>query len=236
LRNPEVLLLDEPTSALDPMTEAAVNDTLRRISADRTVITVTHRLQAAVDVDEIFVMEKGRVSEQGSHRELLAARGLYRTLWEKQSGLIVSPDGSSARIELDRLKLIPILKDISDALARELVDRFEPECFPSRSTIIEQGDPGDRFYIIARGTVAVTRSHHGGDRQHVAVLQDGDHFGEIALLEGGPRTSTVSSLQPTVVLTLSRESFHEVLAQDPVLMERITELARSRRDALFDEP
>jgi ATP-binding cassette subfamily B protein len=198
------------------------------------LLTVTHRLQAAVDADHIFVIEKGRISEHGSHTELLAGNGLYRTLWDKQSGLFVSPDGSSARIDLDRLRLIPILTDVSDDLGREVIERFETERFPPRRTIIQQGDPADRFYVIARGAVSVTRSDDADGKRRVAVLKDGDHFGEIALLEGGPRTSTVTTLQPTVLLTLSRERFRQVLDRDPALLERISQLARSRRAALVD--
>jgi len=77
LRDPAILLLDEPTSDLDPVTEAAINLTLRRLARDRTVIAVTHRLGAIQQADEIFVLDRGRLVEHGRHQELIAADGIY---------------------------------------------------------------------------------------------------------------------------------------------------------------
>jgi ATP-binding cassette subfamily B protein len=85
VRNPSVLLLDEATSALDQTTEAAINRTLRKVAKDHTMIFSTHRLTSVVDMDEIIVMNEGRVIERGSHRELLAAGGVYRKLWDDQT-------------------------------------------------------------------------------------------------------------------------------------------------------
>ncbi len=90
LRNPAILLLDEATSALDQTTEAAVLRTLRRIGRGRTTIFVTHRLTTVTDFDEILVMRDGRVVQRGTHDELVAKKGLYRSLWQDQ-------DRSSAR-------------------------------------------------------------------------------------------------------------------------------------------
>lgn len=85
VRNPSVLLLDEATSALDQTTEAAINRTLRKVAKDHTMIFSTHRLTSVVDMDEIIVMNEGRVIERGSHRELLSAGGVYCKLWADQT-------------------------------------------------------------------------------------------------------------------------------------------------------
>src|ERR1700756_3647502 len=85
IRNPSVLLLDEATSALDQTTEAAINKTLLKVAAGRTMIWSTHRLTSVVDMDEIVVISGGRVIERGSHEELLAKNGVYRRLWDDQS-------------------------------------------------------------------------------------------------------------------------------------------------------
>ena len=87
IRNPSVLLLDEATSALDQTTEAAINRTLFRVAAGRTMIWSTHRLTSVVDMDEIIVISGGKAIERGSHAELLAAEGVYRKLWDDQ-GLV----------------------------------------------------------------------------------------------------------------------------------------------------
>jgi ATP-binding cassette subfamily B protein len=86
VRNPAILLLDEATSALDQTTEAAINKTLMKLARGRTMIFSTHRLTSVVDMDEIIVISGGRAIERGSHAELLAANGVYRKLWDDQSG------------------------------------------------------------------------------------------------------------------------------------------------------
>ena len=74
LRDPAILVLDEATSALDPATEAALNATLARVARGRTVVAVTHRLQSVTGVDRIFVLDHGRLVEEGPHAELLERR------------------------------------------------------------------------------------------------------------------------------------------------------------------
>jgi ATP-binding cassette, subfamily B, bacterial len=86
VRNPAILLLDEATSALDQTTERSITRTLNKVTKGRTVISVTHRLTSVVDMDAIYVLEKGRLAETGSHAELLAKKGLYYKLWQDQTG------------------------------------------------------------------------------------------------------------------------------------------------------
>ncbi|MBB5048947.1 ATP-binding cassette subfamily B protein [Rhodopseudomonas rhenobacensis] len=85
IRNPSVLLLDEATSALDQTTEAAINRTLLKVAKGRTMIFSTHRLTSVVEMDEIIVISGGRAIERGSHKQLLAANGMYRKLWDDQN-------------------------------------------------------------------------------------------------------------------------------------------------------
>jgi ATP-binding cassette, subfamily B, bacterial len=84
VRQPSILILDEATSALDAATESAINDTLRRVSQDRTVVAVTHRLASVVDMDWIIVLDGGHVVEQGTHATLLQQDGAYARLWARQ--------------------------------------------------------------------------------------------------------------------------------------------------------
>ena len=85
LRDPAILLLDEATSALDQTTEAAINRTLKKIGRGRSLLFVTHRLTSVADMDEIIVMEAGRVVQRGDHATLMRKRsGLYRKLWNDQ--------------------------------------------------------------------------------------------------------------------------------------------------------
>ena len=84
VRQPRILLLDEATSALDQSTEASINRTLKKIGKGRTVLFITHRLTSVVDMDEIIVLDRGRLVQRGTHAELIGKKGLYKKLWQDQ--------------------------------------------------------------------------------------------------------------------------------------------------------
>lgn len=87
LKNPPILVLDEATSAVDNETEAAIQRSLDKITANRTTIAIAHRLSTIRNADCIYVMEDGQLVEWGTHEDLLARGGLYASLWRVQMGL-----------------------------------------------------------------------------------------------------------------------------------------------------
>jgi ATP-binding cassette subfamily B protein len=86
LNDPEIIVLDEATSDVDTETEELIQQSLRRLTADRTAFVIAHRLSTIRDADRVVVMEDGRVIEQGSHDELVEADGDYAALWARQAG------------------------------------------------------------------------------------------------------------------------------------------------------
>jgi ATP-binding cassette subfamily B protein len=232
LRHPTLLVLDEATSALDPGTETAVNETLTRLARGRTVVTVTHRLSQVVKADTIFVMDQGRLVEAGTHAELLAQGGVYHSMWEKQSGFSLTQGGDWAEIDTARLARLPVLGCLEGAMIESVAKGFVTEQYPANRFVIHQGDPGDRFYIIVRGRVEVLRSEDGAEPQPIAVLQDGDHFGEIALLRNVPRTASVRTLTPCVMVSLPRGQFANLVGRSAEMRVRLEELLSERMAAL----
>jgi ABC-type transport system involved in Fe-S cluster assembly fused permease/ATPase subunit len=84
LKAPPILLLDEATSALDSHTEREIQDALERVSENRTTLVIAHRLSTIISADEIIVLDQGVIVERGTHHQLLAAGGLYASMWNRQ--------------------------------------------------------------------------------------------------------------------------------------------------------
>lgn len=84
LKNPLILIFDEATSALDSRTEKNIQRELKQLSKNRTTLIIAHRLSTVIDADQILVMDKGRIVEQGNHQQLLTTNGIYAQLWEIQ--------------------------------------------------------------------------------------------------------------------------------------------------------
>ena len=84
LRRARILLLDEATSALDQKTEERIQSALQRLAQGKTTIIVAHRLSSVVNADRIFVLDMGKISEEGTHQELIAQKGLYAAMYASQ--------------------------------------------------------------------------------------------------------------------------------------------------------
>lgn len=108
LRNPGLMIFDEATSALDSLTEEAITETIKEISAQHDPITIliAHRLSTIMHADVIYVLEKGKIVESGSHNNLVEKRGLYYAMWRQQIGerrmdVIIEPGGEDEEEDLN---------------------------------------------------------------------------------------------------------------------------------------
>jgi len=101
LKNPAILIFDEATSALDSKSEQAIQAQLKDIAKDRTTLVIAHRLSTIADAQQIIVLDHGRIVERGTHGSLLAARGLYAQMWERQ---LARPDEELASPPLEIAK------------------------------------------------------------------------------------------------------------------------------------
>ena len=86
LKNAPILVLDEATSALDSEVEASIQDSLKTLMKDKTVIAIAHRLSTIAAMDRLVVLDQGKIVEQGTHSELVNAGGIYAKLWSHQTG------------------------------------------------------------------------------------------------------------------------------------------------------
>ena len=91
LKRPQIFLFDEATSALDTHTEKQIQANLQELSANHSTVIIAHRLSTVIDADEILVLDQGRIVERGRHKALLAKKGLYAVMWQRQQEHLKSP-------------------------------------------------------------------------------------------------------------------------------------------------
>lgn len=94
LKNAQILILDEATSQLDSITEHNIQVSLQKLMQNKTALVIAHRLSTLLQMDRILVFDKGKIVEDGSHAQLLMQRGLYKTLWQSQSGGLLPHENS----------------------------------------------------------------------------------------------------------------------------------------------
>jgi ATP-binding cassette subfamily B protein len=231
LHNPQIMLLDEATSALDPASRVAVEATLRKVSAGRTVVSVTHDLTQCEHADLVYVVKAGRVVESGTHKALLAADGVYADLWQRS--VIAGAEGAVPLDQLlDRLRKRPIFKGVPADFVEGLLARMTVEAVAPDTVLIEDGKPADRLIFITQGEMQQSIRLSDGTFMAVEVLEAGDAVGEFAALENAEEFTRVVTRKACQLLTIDRAALRALLAEDPDIEQRIVTVLAARHEAM----
>ena len=143
--------------------------------------------------------------------------------------LLSERDAAPAALDPARARLLehPIFAGLPASRLEAAARRMEEVPMAARDVIVRQGDPADRFYLVAGGTVRVTQTPEaGGPEAHLRDLGPGDVFGEIGLLRRSPRTATVTAIEPGTLLALDADAFHDLVGSGPGLSTRLLDLYR----------
>jgi HD-GYP domain-containing protein (c-di-GMP phosphodiesterase class II) len=122
---------------------------------------------------------------------------------------------------IDRLKEISFFSEIPDNDLRQIADIMVEKSYRKGAAIIEEHTEAERFFIIYRGKIEITKRFESEEEFVLSVQSDGDFFGEMALLDEQPRSATARALEPTIVLEISRKNFETLLYKAPTLAYRI---------------
>lgn len=128
------------------------------------------------------------------------------------------------------LSYVPLFRGLSKRQLKHLASLCEVADYMAGAVIVKEGTKGDAFYVVLKGQAAVTAND-----AFLVRLVPGDHFGEIAALDGGPRSASVTSETPMTLAVMSRPSLMKALHDDPeIAFELMAELARMFRRASKD--
>ncbi len=138
-------------------------------------------------------------------------------------------------INIELLKTIPLFATMDAEELAALAGIFNEESFRAGQTIFREGQLGDRLYIIDSGQVAVSLMNENGEKVTIDVMGPGDYFGEMSLFDGGPRSATVTSVEPTHAYSVAHDQIHELLIRRPHMAQDVIKgmVRRFRRTGDF---
>jgi CRP/FNR family transcriptional regulator, cyclic AMP receptor protein len=136
-----------------------------------------------------------------------------------------------ATIKLEKvLGYVPLFRGLKKKQLKHLAGLFDVEDYMAGAAIVREGTTGDAFYVVLTGQAKVT-----ANRRFITRVVPGDHFGEIAALDGGERSATVTSETPMTLAVMDRKALRKALHDDPELAHQLmAELARMFRRASKD--
>ncbi len=204
VHRPRIVLADEPTAALDKVTGREVVTLFQEMAQQQgcTIIMVTHDNRILDVADRIVNMVDGCIHSNVLVRE------------------------SAAICEF--LRVCPSFAGLTPSSLSEIADKMQAVVYSPGSVIIRQGDVGREFFLIRKGSVEVTQTD-GQQTRHVATLNEGDFFGEVALLEDRPRNATVTARTETLCYTLAKDEFRTVVSRCPTFEEELRKVLFARQ-------
>lgn len=244
LKRPSVLLLDEAAAALDELSSTRIAQLLKRDYAGKTVVSVSHQLRAIRDYDHVFVLDRGRIVQQGTFDELVACDGVFRELVSQcaTGELRTQPktDGPrpsrqkpkpAARAAARPLRGIGLFEAM-DAAQLELVERLSTTVDCAAGTILfNRGDEGQEFYMLLEGEIElfVDESDAAGSRRKaVETLGPGQAFGELAICGAGTRTLSARAKTDVSLRILQRDDLRQLMEAEPSIAIALLEVNAKR--------
>jgi len=198
VHRPKLILADEPTAALDESSGRKVVELFQqRARDDQTTIIIVTHDNRILDVADRIVN--------------LVDGHIRSDVFVKEAAIVSQ-----------MLAKCDLFKHLTPRSLAEMVDHLRPESFEAGHIVLREGDIGDKFYLIREGSVRVDR---GG--KQVAVLAQGDFFGEMSLMYGQPRNATVTTIQPSWIYSLEQDQFQLAMSQQASFEAEI-------RNSLFD--
>lgn len=128
----------------------------------------------------------------------------------------------------DFLKKVPLFSELDDEELHQLASIVHEQRYKKHATIVHVDDPGSAFYILKNGLVKITTEDQHGDEMILRILYPTDFFGEMSLLDGMPRSATVTAQEASEVLTISREHFLSIIEQSPKILLKMTVVLSKR--------
>jgi putative ABC transport system ATP-binding protein len=208
VNRPKLVLADEPTASLDKESSATVVNLLKELTINEgcTVIMVTHDNRILELADRIVNMVDGRI----------VSNVVLRT----------------ALIICEFLKTMDLFKQLTPVEIANVADRMATRKYQRGEFIIRQEDPGEEFFVIGRGSVAVTTQAPAQPERRIATLHSGDVFGEMALLNDEPRNATVQALEDTEVYCLTKQDFRDAIERSASFKDQIRQIYFDRYPVL----
>ncbi|WP_428308805.1 ATP-binding cassette domain-containing protein [Lacipirellula sp.] len=203
VHSPKLVLADEPTAALDEHSGREVVTLFQELARDEgcTIIMVTHDNRILDVADRIVNMVDGYIRSDVAVHETSVICAFLRQF--------------------------PLFSDLTTSTLTDIADKMMVQEAAPGDVIIRQGDPGELFYLIRSGKVDVLIDDAGESRK-VAELDEGQYFGEAALLRDEPRNATIVARSKSVFYTLGKADFKDVIARSKTFVDELRNVLASR--------